>query len=397
MFGFAAIPAGIQFVVFFCMPESPRWLYEHGRIEDAKSVLDKIYNGDKAWIEYEVAELTLAAERGRTVPQETGMALLWRIFTTAHVRKALLVGCVLQGFQQLSGINTIMYYTGKIIQSAGVSSKHATIWISAAISAVNFLCTFLPLYMVDRCGRRVLLIASVLGVGATLLAMGGAFLAINRESDLVINNYTASPVNHIAHCKAYSNCDYCVTDERCGFCKAKAADAGYCVPFSMDTDDRSLTGPCINGTEHGRGQAYQWSPSFCRSGLTMLPIGLMILYLGFFSIGFAPLPWVLNAEFYPLWARSTCVAMATAANWAFNLLISLTFLSLSQALTKYGTFWLYGGVTAIALIFVVIAVPETKNCSIEEVERLFMSEEERLKQNRSIGYQKRSQSVDVVF
>lgn len=67
-----------------------------------------------------------------------------------------------------------------------------------------------------------------------------------------------------------------------------------------------------------------------------------------------------------MWARSTCVSISTASNWIFNLLVSLTYLSLTQVIAKYGAFWLYAGLTIIAFIFIFLLVPETRGYSIEE-------------------------------
>ncbi|CAD6189119.1 unnamed protein product [Caenorhabditis auriculariae] len=375
MFGFAAIPSAIQFVIFFFLPESPRWLYKAGEKPEAKKVLDRIYSHNAAWINYEMTEISLLCDEEKREMEQLGKSyVISRVLTTAHVRKALIIGCLLQAFQQLSGINTIMYYTGKIIQSSGVGDEHVIVWISVGISSVNFVCTFIPMYLVERVGRRVLLLVSVLGVAITLLLMGGAFYAINRDSaetlssTLVVNN---SP----NRCSTFSNCDYCVTDERCGFCQPLGSQKGYCLPTSGSSAISSI-GPCSNLTIEITPK-FQWSEDYCVSRFTIAPIILMLVYLSFFSSGYAPLPWVMNAEFYPLWARSTCISMATAVNWIFNLIISLTFLSLSEAVSKHGTFLIYAGITFVAMLFVVFFVPETRNYTIEEVETLFMTDRKR--------------------
>ncbi|CAI5454664.1 unnamed protein product [Caenorhabditis angaria] len=379
MMGFAAVPAAIQFVLFFCLPESPRWLYQNGQTEEAKNVLQKIYSNNNLWVTYEIGEIDALCKEEKVAMETTkDSSTLARILKTPHVRKALIIGCALQAFQQLSGINTIMYYTGKIIQASGIGDEHTVIWISVGISSVNFICTFIPMYLIDRVGRRVLLTVSVLGVAITLLLMASSFYAINIDSAPSIS--PAFPLQGFESnkCFGFSNCDFCVTDEACGFCQPVGVEKGYCLPVNND-NSLSKIGPCMNSTETMLAK-YVWSPDVCKSRFTFLPIVLMVVYLSFFSSGYAPLPWVMNAEFYPLWARSTCVSIATAVNWLFNLAISLTFLSLTEAATKHGTFLIYAIVTFIALLFVSFCIPETRNYSIEEVEVLFMSRKKREEQ-----------------
>ncbi|KAJ1372452.1 hypothetical protein KIN20_034620 [Parelaphostrongylus tenuis] len=381
MFGFAAIPAVIQFICFLFLPESPRWLFEHGLKEETEAVLKKVYNGNNEWVQYEIAEISQAHKLESMSKGEhaDGGSILWRIVRTPHVRKALFIGSAIQAFQQLSGINTVMYYTGKIIQSSGVTDPHITIWITVGTAGVNFLGTFVPMALIERMGRRVLFMISVICVILTLLAMGVAFVLINRESAVALRDQSfvnqSYPNSIQSLCEQYSNCDFCVTNEACGFCEIKGLKSGYCLAKYDDDSLVSAVGPCRSLEQIGT--TYEWDRNSCQTSLTVMPIIIMVLYLLSFSIGYAPLPWVMNAEFYPLWARSTCVSITTACNWTFNLIISLTFLSLSQAITKFGTFFLYAGLTTIALIFIYIFVPETKGYSIDEVEMLFMTKDQR--------------------
>ncbi|CAG9538684.1 unnamed protein product [Cercopithifilaria johnstoni] len=389
IFAFAALPGIIQFIGFLFLPESPRWLYKMEQKEKACKVLSKIYNGCEDWIAYEISENAESLESERKAREAVGESmLLGRILTTPHVRKALIIGCSLQAFQQLSGINTIMYYTGTIIQSAGVQDPQTAIWISAGISSVNFLATFVPLNLIERVGRRLLLFISMIGVILALFAMGVAFLLINLDSAASLDPNTIAlntSVDHYLQCRALSNCDHCVTDEKCGFCQPNLdSPEGYCLPYSRASPERSLIGPCENSSV----TTIKWENSFCPSKYAFIPIAVMVFYLAFFSIGYAPMPWVLNAEFYPLWARGTCCALSTCFNWTFNLIISLTFLSLTQTATKYGAFFIYGCITCIALIFFYFAVPETKGYNIEEIELLFMSRAKQKQQIMPMAHQR---------
>ncbi|RMC10322.1 hypothetical protein DUI87_13124 [Hirundo rustica rustica] len=84
-----------------------------------------------------------------------------------------------------------------------------------------------------------------------------------------------------------------------------------------------------------------------------------------------PMPWTVNSEIYPLWARSTGNACSSGVNWVFNVLVSLTFLHTAEYLTYYGAFFLYAGFAALGLVFIYGCLPETKGKKLEEIESLF--------------------------
>ena len=97
----------------------------------------------------------------------------------------------------------------------------------------------------------------------------------------------------------------------------------------------------------------------------------LMVYVGAFAIGLGPIFWLLIAEIYPLRVRGLAMGVATTANWASNLVVSLTFLSLTEALGPSATFWVYGLLTVVAVIFAYKLIPETKGRTLEQIEEFW--------------------------
>jgi MFS transporter, SP family, galactose:H+ symporter len=165
MLGLAAIPGLLLAVGMFFMPESPRWLVKQGRRVDARAVLTQIDphgNPDAALAQL---EHDLAAEGQGT----------WAELLRRTLRPALIVGIGLAVFQQVTGINAVIYYAPQIFQAAGFTSDLTSLAATTGIGTINVLATFIAIWLVDRAGRRPLLIAGVLGMVTTLTILGLAF------------------------------------------------------------------------------------------------------------------------------------------------------------------------------------------------------------------------------
>ena len=111
---------------------------------------------------------------------------------------------------------------------------------------------------------------------------------------------------------------------------------------------------------------------FASSGLQQhagwFALACLLVYIAGFAIGLGPVFWLMISEIFPLQMRGPAMAVCTMFNWGFNFLIAYTFLSLTTAITKQGTFWLYAFFGICAVIFFVTIVPETKDRSLEEIQ-----------------------------
>ena len=105
--------------------------------------------------------------------------------------------------------------------------------------------------------------------------------------------------------------------------------------------------------------------------ISWLPLTSLILYKFFFSIGYGPLPWVMNGEFFPLEAKGLSSSIATAFNWFCAFLVSKFGVDIEMAVGTSGTYFLYGSVCFVATFFVFFVVPETRGKSAEDMKKYF--------------------------
>jgi SP family galactose:H+ symporter-like MFS transporter len=274
MLGLAVAPAVIFGTGMFFLPETPRWLIRSGRRELARGVLIRIR--DSSDVDPEITEI----EASLAQQVQSGS---WSDLFHRHVRPALVVGLGLAVFQQITGINTVIYYAPKILQAAGFASASGAILATAGVGVVNFGMTIVAMLLVDRIGRRPLLLVGIAGMIVTL-----AVLAL------------------------------------------------------------SFRGTFAN---------LEWIAVICLMG-----------YVASFAIGLGPIFWLIIAEIYPLKVRGLAEGTAATFNWASNLIVSLTFLTLLEKLGTSSTFALYAFFSVASWLFSYYRVPETKGRTLEQIE-----------------------------
>jgi sugar porter (SP) family MFS transporter len=276
MFGLAAIPAVILFIGILTQKESPHWLVRKGREDEARTVLSQLREeGD---IDAEVDEV-----KGVAATEAKGSA---RDLLAKGVRPALWVGVLLAVFQQITGINTVIYYAPSLLQGAGLGNN-ASLLANVVNGVVNVGMTIVAIRLLDRTGRRPLLLSGTAGMAVGMLITAFAFL--------------------------------------------------------------------------GGDQLHGWT--------AYLGIAGLLVYTGSFAIGLGPVFWLMIAEIYPLRIRGQAMSVATIANWGANFVVTISFLTLLDAITPKGVFFLFAFLTGVALLYFAKRVPETKQRSLQQIER----------------------------
>jgi MFS transporter, SP family, major inositol transporter len=278
MLAVAAIPAVALFVGMLRMPESPRWLISRGRNQDALAVLKTIRSSDRA--EAEMADVKHLAD------EEKEMNLSgWAALKNKWILRILLVGIGLGVAQQLTGINSIMYYGQSVLVEAGFSSSGALI-ANIAPGVIAVVGGVIALSMMQRVNRRTTLL-----LGFTLTTICHFLIGIAS---------IALPVGNPAR------------------------------PFVI--------------------------------------LFLVVAFVGSMQTFLNIAVWVMLSEIFPLHIRGFAIGVSIFCLWIANAFLGLFFPTLVASVGITGTFFMFGVVGILALIFIYTQVPETRGRTLEALE-----------------------------
>jgi MFS transporter, SP family, xylose:H+ symportor len=183
MFTAVAAPALVFTVASLFIPESPRWLCGVGRDRDARAILERVGGPDYARAEIAGIE---SAQRSDAALNESS----WRELLLPAFRKILLVGIALAVLQQWTGINILFNYAAEIYRSAGYGAND--IFLNIVITgAINLVFTVFAMLLVDRLGRRLMMLAGCIGIGASHLLCAWAYHAQWRGAAVLVLTLSA--------------------------------------------------------------------------------------------------------------------------------------------------------------------------------------------------------------
>jgi SP family arabinose:H+ symporter-like MFS transporter len=176
MFATAAVPSVAFFFALMFVPESPRWLTEFGRSSEALATLTRVSGRTQALEQLQQIKEAISQESG-------SLAELFR----PGLRTALIIGVVLAILQQITGINTVLFYGSIIFKDHAASGQSSAIFANVIVGAVNFLSTIVALWIIDKVGRRALLMFSAASMAIAEIALGIAFLVHPAPANLILS------------------------------------------------------------------------------------------------------------------------------------------------------------------------------------------------------------------
>lgn len=332
MLGLEILPAAAYFLLLFTIPESPRWLVLNQREADARNIIARLIG--PAAVEQQIAQIRATmTEKKEKWSKRFGQLL------SPKLRLALTIGLIVGIAQQITGINAIYFYAPSIFEQSGVG-KDAAFAQAVWVGIINVVFTIIAMRLIDKLGRKPLLLGGLTGVFISMLLCAYGF-------------YTA---------------EYLITQDALNELTALSGSLQSLVgqSFSDDVAFKSAVRELIGATllkEH--------ESALIAASIQMNPIIVLVGILGFvasFAISLGPVMWVLFSEIFPNRIRGIAISFVGVINSIVSFGVQFMF---PWQLTNIGsalTFLIYGLWALLGLALVWRYLPETKGKSLEELE-----------------------------
>jgi sugar porter (SP) family MFS transporter len=277
MFGLGVVPALILGIGMLFVPESPRWLMKKNLRDKATITLEKLRGRKTAYQEINKIEKS-------NVEQHEPIT---KAIMDPKLRLLIFIGVMISFFGQATGINAIIYFAPTILKTVGLGSSAST-FATIGVGVANVIMTIVGMLLVDKIGRRPLLLTGLTGMFISIILLGFIFLLPN------ITGFYA-----------------------------------------------------------------------------LLAVLCLIIFITFFAFGLGVIIFLIPSEIFPLRIRGSAMSISLFFNWGTNFLVSLTFPILLNNIGGSNTFWLFGILCLLFIIFTYFLLPETKGRNLEDIEKQF--------------------------
>ncbi|MCT4603631.1 MAG: sugar porter family MFS transporter [Marinifilum sp.] len=340
MLGLEALPAILYFFLLFFVPRSPRWLMMNGLDDEALEVMNKSLGEEEA--RHELRSISNSINNSKQKERISVKELF-----KPSLKLVLLIGIVIAIIQQITGINSVFFYAPMIFEQTGIGTD-ASFSQAILVGLTNLVFTLFAIWLVDRVGRKPLLIYGLFGIVISMVILSASF----------------------------GNASYQLSeksiDECSSFIEPSSLEGIKNVVFESDLEFNQALKNSL-----GDKIFKEYQSEFIAKAISINPwmvLGGILGFVASFAISIGPVMWVLFSELFPNRVRGLAISFVGLINSGISFLVQLAFPWEQMNLGNATTFLIYGIFGALGLVFVMIMLPETKGKSLEELELALVRE-----------------------
>jgi len=333
MLGVEFIPAILYFLFMFFVPKSPRWLCSKGKLQEAKVVLNQLYGEQLAKVEIEAIEKNVNEHKKQE--KVSIMELL-----KPSLRFILIVGLVLGVLQQITGINAVYFYATSIFKQTGIGTD-ASFASGILLSLTTVFFTIIAIFLIDRMGRRPLLLIGIAGISVSLLVCAYGF----NQATYQLTSEEIAQFEDIDNSKL-----------------APFANKQYDNDIDFKNDMKSALGNQVYAKNEGN-----ILEAATNINATLVLIGILG-FIACFAFSLGPVMWVMLSELFPNKYRGLAIGVIGFVNSFISWVVQQVFPWELSNLGNAMSFLIFGVIALFGFFILLRILPETKGKSLEQIE-----------------------------